>query len=42
MMITWDGENAGLYQEYVIDENEFENYAEKWGEKVSEYYDLNK
>ena len=42
MMITWDGESAGLYQEYVIDENEFENYAEKWGEKVSEYYDLNK
>ena len=42
MMITWDGENAGLYQEYVINENEFEYYAEKWGEIVSEYYDLNK
>jgi hypothetical protein len=39
MMIGWDGDNEGNYQEFVIDGLEFDRYAIMASRKVAEYYD---
>lgn len=39
MMITWDGNEAGLYQEFVVEGEEFDKYSAEWANKVSAYYD---
>jgi len=39
MMITWDGPDAGLYQEFVVEGEEFDKYSTEWASKVSAYYD---
>jgi hypothetical protein len=38
MMIVWDGEAAGTYQEFVISGDEFDQYSVKWAERVDMYY----
>ena len=41
MMIGWDAEadNMGNYQEFVVEENEFDKYSLQWANKVQEYFD---
>ncbi len=39
MMIVWDGDRAGEYQEFVVEGEEFDNYSSDWAAKVEAYYD---
>jgi len=41
MMIGWDEEadNKGNYQEFVVEEDEFNKYSMQWANKVQEYFD---
>lgn len=41
MMIGWDAEadNMGNYQEFVVDLNDYEQYARLWASKVQAYFD---
>ena len=39
MMIGWDEDNEGNYQEFVIQGDEFDHYSEQWALKVQAYYD---
>ena len=41
MMIGWDEEadNMGNYQEFVVQDDEFDKYSLQWANKVQEYFD---
>ena len=41
MMIGWDEEadNMGNYQEFVVEEDEYQRYAIMWAGKVQQYFD---
>ena len=39
MMIVWDGAEAGRYQEFVVEGEEFDRYSADWAAKVEAYYD---
>lgn len=39
MMIVWDGAEAGRYQEFVVEGEEFDRYSADWATKVEAYYD---
>jgi genome maintenance exonuclease 1 len=41
MMIGWDAEadNLGNYQEFVVENDEFDKYSLAWAGKVQEYFD---
>ena len=41
MMIGWDAEadNLGNYQEFVVQDDEFDKYSLQWANKVQEYFD---
>jgi len=41
MMIGWDEEadNMGNYQEFVVQDEEFDKYSLQWANKVQEYFD---
>lgn len=39
MMIVWDGAEAGRYQEFVVEGEEFDKYSTDWAAKVEAYYD---
>ena len=41
MMIGWDAEadNMGNYQEFVVDLDDYEQYARLWASKVQAYFD---
>ena len=41
MMIGWDAEadNLGNYQEFVVQDEEYDKYSLQWANKVQEYFD---
>ena len=41
MMIGWDAEadNLGNYQEFVVQDEEYDKYSLRWANKVQEYFD---
>lgn len=39
MMIGWDGDNEGNYQEFVAEGEKFNHYTLGWAEKIQAYYD---